>query len=84
MHHCTKFGENRSRIFLCNCFSNSENAYFLDKEGGRIFGNMTEALAHPTQKKERKKKNEKKKNGKNVGRRIQYRLSSDLHVYLMF
>ena len=55
-----------------------------DMEGGRIFGNMTEALDHPHPKKKKEKKNWKK-NEKTWADEFntEYRLSSDLHVYLM-
>ena len=83
MHHCTKFGENRSRNFCVIASQTSKMHIFLIyKEGGKFFGNMTEASAPPPPPK-KKKKTWKKKLGKNIGRRIQYRLSvsSDLpHV----
>ena len=79
MHHCTKFGEYRSRNFCVIASQTPKMHIFLiNKKGGKFFGDMTEALAPPPPP----KKTMKKKLGKNMGRRIQYRLSSDLsHVF---
>ena len=79
MHHCTKFGENRPRNFCVIASQTPKMHIFLiNKEGGKNFGNMIEALGPPPPS---RKKKTWKKIGKNIGRRIQYRLSFDLpHV----
>ena len=48
MHHCTKFDENRSRNFCVIAYQTPKiHIFLINKEGGKFFGNMTEALAPP-------------------------------------
>ena len=56
MHHCAKFGENGSSN-VCVIASQTPNMhiFLINKEGGKKFDNMAEALAPPPQQKKPEK-----------------------------
>ena len=78
MHHCTKFGENRSRNFCVIASQTPKMHIFLiNKEGGKKFRQYDRSFSPPPPKPKKKWE----KTLADIGRRIQYRLSSDLtHV----